>query len=392
MADLLGSNLDFSAHGAHIVPPVKTRIIKDDSGIPIRVENYIDWNPKLFSIPAGIVTITVNDQTTATVQVLVTTEVKTGASSQALTGEIRNFQLEIAQAILVPFNGLSFRSDNGQGVKITVDIGSVQFKGGLAFLAKLQDKFGSSLFGKQGPRISVEGSNIVARAGFNLPNISIGVFAIQHLSVAAVVTLPLLGNTPLSLGVDFASRQDHFVAAVGILGGGGYLMLRFGPDGVQSVEFSIEAGGVVSLDLAVAHGSAHVMIGVGMTYDRAHASDGLTLILFLRAGGSLDVLGIITISVEFTLTFSYRSGDQTVCAECTLTVSISILFFHADVNVTMKRCLNLGGSVGSGGMLMAMDELGGSNIPPPEIAKFEDLISESAWEEYCEAFARFEMS
>ena len=400
LSDLLAKNLDFTSAGAKIVPPFKTRVIKDSSGIPQRVENYIDWEPQLASTPEGIVQVAVTNQTAAKMQVLVATQVKGGDSKQSLTGEIRNITVSIASAIDIEFRSLSFSSGDGQGTVVKVDPGKVTFRGGLAFVAALQDKFGSSLWGAQGPRITFEGGAVVARASFALPSVSFGIFSLRHLSLSPSLQLPLLGDLPLSVGVDFASRQDPFLVGVGILAGGGYLLLRFGGDGVQSIEFSIEAGALVALDLFVARGTAYVLVGVGMRYDRANQQDGLTLILFLKAGGSFDILGIITVSVQFTLTFEYSEGKREVTGTCTVTIGIDILFFHKDVSVTMTRTLNLGGGTDTHISLLEMPAFAEAQGPLPgsfqlpsgsvQPARFEELISEEAWSEYCSAFETFD--
>lgn len=389
LSKLLGADLpqmpNFGTLGAQILPKTNTRVIYDAQGIPIRVEAYIDWYPKLYDTNLGVATVTFPSTSTALVEVAISTQVRGGGSTFSLSGEVKSFALSIIGAIDISFKALTFSSQNGQGLSVHVDIENVAFRGGLAFLSKLQEQFGSSLFGPQGPRVQLEGANIVASAGFALPNIGFGAFSLQHLSLAASLRLPLAGDQPISLGVNFGSRNDPFLVSVTILGGGGFLMLGFGPDGVQSIELAIEAGGVVSLDLFVAHGSAYILIGVGMKYDRsteAARKRGLELSLFLRAGGSLDVLGLITVSVEFSLTFTYTEGTGQVCGDCTVTVSIDIMFFSIDVNLTLHRCLQLKDSSNEDKLLDAF-------LQTPSQALFERIIEEDDWDAYCGAFAKF---
>jgi hypothetical protein len=213
-----------------------------------------------------------------------------------------------------------------------------------------------------------------------LPDIGFGAFSLQHLGLVTSLVIPFTGDKPLSISFSFGSRSDPFLVAVTILGGGGYLSITAdAKDGITAVEFSLEAGGVVSLDLFVASGSAHILIGMGIL---KQAGKGLVLLAFLRAGGSLSVLGIITVSIEFDLTLTYDSGAGMLCGECSVTVSIDILFFSADVNVTLRRCFSVG-SLGGGED--DLDELGPPSDPPqPE---FKDLMSEPDWAMYCEAFA-----
>jgi hypothetical protein len=82
-------------------------------------------------------------------------------------------------------------------------------------------------------------------------------------------------------------------------------------------------------------------------------------------GGSLSVLGLITVSVEFNLTFTYDSGKDKAYGRATLTVEVEVAFFSKSVELTVER------------------GFGGSGDP-----KFADLFNTPAtWSEYALAFA-----
>ena len=84
----------------------------------------------------------------------------------------------------------------------------------------------------------------------------------------------------------------------------------------------------------------------------------------MRAGGSASVLGLITVSVEFYLGFTYYFGTPCkIAGEASITVEIDILFFSASVSVSMRR-----------------------EFEDPQIS-FSDLIRPADWIEYCDAFA-----
>lgn len=91
---------------------------------------------------------------------------------------------------------------------------------------------------------------------------------------------------------------------------------------------------------------------------------------FFRANGNLSVLGIVSVSLEFYLGLTYASKGisphgGTLWGQAKLTVEIEVLFFSTSVSISMER------------------EFAGSD------PYFRQLISPSAWVEYCEAFADY---
>jgi hypothetical protein len=87
---------------------------------------------------------------------------------------------------------------------------------------------------------------------------------------------------------------------------------------------------------------------------------------YLRCGGELSVLGLVSISVEFNLSFTYDSGSDKATGRATLTVSVDIAFFHTSVELTVER------------------SFGGNGGDP----SFRELFhAPDVWQQYAEAFA-----
>jgi hypothetical protein len=175
--------------------------------------------------------------------------------------------------------------------------------------------------------------------------------------------LPFVPPSPLRFRFNFSEREHPFLVAVSLLGGGGFFALELGPDGVEMLEASIEVGADVSIDVVVASGNVHIMAGVYLKLDSATSASQLTG--YLRAGGSLDVLGLISASVEFYLGFAYYFGPPCkIAGEATVTIEVHVLLFNASVSASLRR------------------EFGDPRI------SFQDLIdSQQVWAAYCEAFA-----
>ena len=90
-----------------------------------------------------------------------------------------------------------------------------------------------------------------------------------------------------------------------IFGGGGFFHIELDTDGMRMLEASFEFGATAALDIGVASGEVHIMAGIYFSLQRKEGSTELAPILtgYLRLGGSLNVLGLIRVSVEFNLSF-----------------------------------------------------------------------------------------
>ena len=201
-------------------------------------------------------------------------------------------------------------------------------------------------------------------AGYSLaiPSIGVGVFSMENIKLSAALTLPFLPPNPLRFRFAFSERESPFIITVSLLGGGGFFGIAVGPDGVEMLEASIEVGAQCSIDVVVASGSVHIMAGVYLKIDMSSNQSQLTG--YLRAGGSLDVLGIISASVEFYLGFTYYFGPPcTIAGEATVTIEVHVLFFSASVHASLRR-----------------------EFADPRVS-FVDLIAPADWDYYCDSFA-----
>jgi hypothetical protein len=139
---------------------------------------------------------------------------------------------------------------------------------------------------------------------------------------------------------------------------------------MKELEAAIEFGATASLDIGVASGSVHMMAGIYFSLQRKDPGNalGATLTGYLRVGGSLRVLALVTVSVEFNLSFTYAK-DGKAYGRATLTVQVEIAFFSKSVELTVERTF-----------------AGQSGDPT-----FRDLFPAPApWSEYALAFARKE--
>jgi hypothetical protein len=278
---------------------------------------------------------------------------------------MKKFDITLAEVIKISFNEFSMLVESGSKPKVNVDITNVSFEGGLSFVSAIAEALHLDSF-KDASGIDVSPEGISLSYGIQLPSIQLGVLALRNLALNASATLPFIGD-PFRARFALSERQDPFSISVSFFTGGGFFAIGVGLDGVEMVEVSLEFGGNFSLDIGVASGGVHAMAGIYIKYLSTATESYTELTGYVRLGGSLSVLGLIGISVEFYLSLSYvnQNGHKKAWGEARMTVEISILFFSIDVELKVRR------------------EFAGDSADPV----FGDTFAEEDWNSYLEAFA-----
>jgi Type VI secretion system effector, Hcp len=287
------------------------------------------------------------------------------------TGTITNFSVEILKSVSVNFHEFDVVTVSNQKPDVTVGLrmtDPVEFAGDLAFVEELRRIIPSGLFG-DGPSLDITAAGIHAAFAIGLPPLAVGVFSLKEVQLGAGLTLPLTDGKPV-FDFNFSSREHPFLLAVAIFGGGGFFHLQLDTGGLKELEAALEFGATAALDIGVASGSVHMMAGVYFSLQRKDPGNELraTLTGYLRVGGSLSVLALVTVSVEFNLSFTYAEKGKAY-GRATLTIQIEIAFFSKSVDLTVERTF-----------------AGQSGDP-----KFRDMFTTPAvWGDYALAFARTE--
>ncbi|KAA3661089.1 MAG: hypothetical protein DWQ04_17470 [Chloroflexi bacterium] len=331
---------------------------------PEKLVTKLDWKPTVKS--AGV--FVADDSTTF--EIMARLEQKlTGAgdTSFEINGKLTNFKINFLQVIEISFNTLEFLSGTGKKVDVNADIvpiddGGILFLGPLAFLNELRKYIPSDGF-IDPPFLDISPTGVSVGFTQALPPLAVGVFSLQNVNLGAVLNLPFTGE-PARFRFNFSERHCPFIVTVGIFGGGGFFALALGLDGIETIEASLEFGGNVSLNLGVASGGVYVMAGI---YFKYQAVDQVQLSGYFRAGGSLSVLGLITVSLEFYLELSYieKNGNAKVWGRASLTVKVEVLFFSKSVSITVERTFS--GSAGD--------------------PTFSQMLTPGDWRAYARAFA-----
>jgi hypothetical protein len=259
-------------------------------------------------------------------------------SQLTISTTVTNFSLLLlpsAPFLQVGFNSAKFTSTNESTPKVSCDLDgkSVQFLGPLDFVKDLAEQIQLPA----GLVIQQLGLGVVIAYNIPVPSIKSGAFMLTGLTFYSGVHLDFTG-APLRLIFGFSSPNQHFIMAYTIFGGGGFLDMELAPtsNGVSmSLSGALEFGAVAALDFGVASGEAHVFGGFYLSM----YPDDVVLSGYNRAGGELEVLGLISVCVEFLMSLTYedRGGQAWLSGECDLTVEVDVLFFSTSVDLRLHH-------------------------------------------------------
>ena len=292
---------------------------------------------------------------------------KTGASFDAVA-ELTDFSLTLvppASLMRMHFDRLAFRAGSAGKPDVDVVFGGIEFIGPLSFVETLKELIPLDGFSDP-PFLDVAPDGV--RAGFTLglPNVAVGVFALQNISLGSDCSVPFVGRS-VSVGFNFCTRERPFALTVAFIGGGGFFGLRATPKGLDLLELSLEAGARLAVDLGVASGSIEAMLGI---YLRLEGQGG-SLTGYFRLRGEVDVLGLISASIELSLELHYEFKTGKMVGRATITIEVEVFAFSTSVQVSAER--RFAGSAGDPSFAQVMAVAADGSAP--------------RWDNYCEAFA-----
>jgi hypothetical protein len=337
-----------------------------------RLVATLEWTPEVQNASAGIVHLTVTPGVTkmsikGRVERLIEVppSPNPGPSGSMFEGELTDFTVDLLNVVALLFTSFTFRSEAGRKPIVNIALQGdepVRFEGDLEFVNTLKEFIPPGLFG-DGASLDVSPTRVKAGFGIGLPPIAVGVFSLSGISLNAAIELPFLEGKPL---FDFAvsSREHPFSLIVAFLGGGGFFHLQLDTDGIRQLEAALEFGASASINLGVASGGVHIMAGVYFAMGKKNGVEFSVLAGYLRLGGELSVLGLISISLEFNLCFAYEDGKA--AGRATLTVKVEVVFFSTSVEISVEK------------------RFGGSSGDPRFFQVFE---TPAVWSQYASAFA-----
>ena len=298
-----------------------------------------------------------------------------GSPSVQVRSSLRHFDLNLlgeanAAFIRLEFEKIEFIAEPQGKPRVDVGFSGIHFIGVLAFVEGLRDLIPLDGFSDP-PGITVDERGIEAQFSVALPSLAIGVMNLSNLSLGAGFTVPFIGQ-PLAVRFNFCTREAPFNLTVSLFGGGGFFNLTVDPHGVQMLEAAFEFGAAIAIDFGVASGGVHVMAGIYFKMEPSKAS----LAGYFRLGGYVDVLGLISASIELYMALTYVFDEGKCVGRATLTIEVEVLFFSGSVSISCER--KFAGSSGDPSFVALMGPSGGA-LP--------DGSTQYAWRDYCQAFA-----
>jgi hypothetical protein len=315
-------------------PRLTTTRILDANGQVTAVETRYLWKPVLQDPPAmGVLTLGLASADLL-LDARLTRQMASGASSLVVMGRLRKPQLSFANALAVEIGELIFRAEEGRTMEVGAKEVDLTFLGPLQFVNTLRQILPADGFDDP-PFVNVDAQGISAGYTLGIPSVGVGIFSLQNIALGATLSVPFADKPA---GVRFAVSERHkpFLVTVSLFGGGGFFALAVSANGLEQIEAAIEFGGNISLNLGVASGGVFVMAGIYFKLTKT----AIELTGYLRCGGYLDVLGLISISIEFYLAFTWRKKEgqgSEVWGQATLTVCVKVAFFSKSVRLSVER-------------------------------------------------------
>ncbi len=303
-------------------------------------------------------------------------QVKGGNIIPEFTAEsgVKNITVKLFDIIEIRFKEVLFKVEKDTKVDFNVELGvdtgneekdskeeAIKFLGPLSFIQRIRNIIPGNGFSDP-PELDVTKEGIKTGYTLAVPDLSLGCFLLGNLSLAARINLPFTG-APMTMRFNVSEREKPFVLTVSALGGSGFFGMELDLKGLRMLEASLEFGAALSMDIGVASGEVCVMGGIYIKIKMDNGNTATELTGFVRINGSMSVLALITVSVEFYLALEYK--NEKASGEATLKVKIELLFFSKTVDLHVKRDFS-----GSGG-----DPTFSMLMPKPD------------WNEYCDGFA-----
>lgn len=298
------------------------------------------------------------------------------AERNETTCVITDFKLVLPRSepmIEISFGQVGFRQVTGEAPQLTIDGLSASFVGKLRLLDVLQEKVG---LGRLGPQIVPTSKDITARYAVPLPDVAALSFVLSNLNFSAALRVPFDG-APVSLSLGFASRARPFTLTVLMFGGGGYVDLELDRSGLRRLEVSLQFGAALAINLGIATAEVHAFGGI--RYELV--SDTPRLAGFLHIGGSVELLGLVSVAVELHVELAYQFDTNALVGRAKIVVEIDVTLFSESVELDSGEWVIAGGAPREP-----------SGPPPPRPVDFAapppgpDPALLQAWRDYRGAF------
>jgi hypothetical protein len=237
------------------------------------------------------------------------------------------------------FGAVRFQQQPGRGPDLSLKGVGVEFLGDLHLL---EDLAKSVDIGGNVPRVAVAADDVSVGYAFAVPEASCGEFTLRNIAVRAGLDVPFqpTDDRPVSLSLGFASRAKPFNLSVMALGGGGYVDVQLDRRGLRRMELSLEFGATIALNLGIVAAEVHALGGV-----RTEVGPGTHVALtgYIRIGGSVELLGLVTVTIELVVSLRYDETDEAMIGRATVVVDVDLTLYSHSFTLDSGEWRLLGG-------------------------------------------------
>ncbi len=255
-----------------------------------------------------------------------TLTVERSALKSEIRCEINNFDFVLpSDLIILTFGSLVFSQIPGSIPNLEINGFKIKFTGALNLLKKLLDELP---LGDNKPTIKSSASGIIAEYKLGIPSVSAGTFIMRNIAFYCGVNVPFSKN-PVTMWLSFGRRDSPFNLSVMMLGGGGYIEVEFGGEELSRLDASLEFGGIVAVNFIIGSAEVHALGGVRFL----KSGESISFEAFIRIGGSVEILGIVSVSVELTVELKYNEGSECLIGHASLVIEVDLPLFSESVTL-----------------------------------------------------------
>ncbi|MBR0820239.1 hypothetical protein [Bradyrhizobium liaoningense] len=295
------------------------------------------------------------------------------------TCTVTNFTLVMPPTkplIEIDFERIAFTQETGEVPSLAMKMLDMRLVNELKLLEALKKALS---FSDLGPAIEPGPDGIVARYMLPLPNVSAFSFVMSNLSFSVALHVPF-GGEPVSLALGFASRAKPFTLTVLMFGGGGYVDVEFIAEGLRRLEISLQFGAAIAISFGIGQAEVHAFGGIRYALV---PNAGPTLTGFIHIGGSIEVLGLISVSVELRVELAYQFDTNALIGRATLVIEIDVTLFSDTVELDSGNWVIAGGAERRAIPQPGHEMIGGMLAQPVAARR----AAADAWRAYREVFA-----
>jgi len=312
--------------------------------LPEVITARLDWSTELDPWPSAGSGAIFKPVGTGRITLAVEVQAPTSAGkhpSALVSCSISPFDLNLiapVNFIILHFETIEFLLVAGKKPDVNVKFregNGIEFAGPLSFINTLKDIIPFDGFSDP-PYLDVTAEGINAGFDLAIPDLAVGVFALTNVALGANLRVPFVDES-IETSFNFSTRESPFRLQVSLFAGGGFFGITITPDGVRVLEAAFEFGAAISISFGVASGGVSIMAGVYFRLETEAGQTNAQLTGYFRLRGEVDVLGLISASIELYLELTYETATGKAVGRATLTIEIEVLFLSFSVQISCEK-------------------------------------------------------